>query len=64
MSPREQHLVARIGWLKSREQLLIKCCRDYEQDIERLLAEIDRLLRQEEGRATVPPLPVGGSYAA
>jgi hypothetical protein len=63
MSPREQHLVARIGWLKSREQLLIRCCRDYEQDIERLLAEIDRLLRREEGRATVPPQSAGGAHA-
>ncbi len=65
MSPREQHLAARIGWLKTREQLLLKCCSDYEQDLERLLAEIDRLLRrEEEGPETAPPHSSGGRRAA
>jgi hypothetical protein len=50
MSQHERHLAARIGWLKSRERLLIRCCHDYERDIERLQSENEALRRSLRGR--------------
>jgi hypothetical protein len=66
MSAREIYLANQIGELKARECLLRRCCRDYEEQCDRLREEIERLFRRQdqEGRESAPPTSSGGRRAA
>ena len=66
MSDRERRLAARIGELKARERLLLRCCQDYEEQCDELRRKIRRLRRgsTEEERESAPPRLLGEQDAA